>query len=489
MFRSLLSAQYRPGLYLCSLAFFIYAAVLVYKYMHFGYCDWDLASFNQAMWSMRHGSIYMSLPGINFMGDHSHLISFLFLPLYFLAPHPLTLLISKVLFFVLSALMLYVMAHNRINARAAGVLTFLYIIFPANIFGMLYQYNVENYAPVFLLAMWHYYEKGSRAGFLWSALLACLIKENMPLVVFMFGIHALFFKKEDKGFWTLVPMVLGAGTFLFLTGALIPYFRGSHQHTFWVRYHQLGNTPGEVMAALVNPAVWWKQLVTPLNARYVLDLFGPLLPLALLSADALLMILPIVLYHLLSLHGPEHTIFYHYGWTLTPFIFIAVVNSLVKIRDRITPVRFQWFLSAILVLGIIHTAAFYRHIYSRIDYHHDGKMAKRWEMVRLIPPQAGVVASFDFLAELSSRPSLYAFYKVYSPLYQDPRQLHLSEISSGKPFTAGKDVTYVLIDFKDPWLIQAMEEDPQATAQRVKKFLGDFTPVKQEGSIILYRRR
>lgn len=35
--------------------------ILFYKYQHFGYYDWDLAYFAQAMSNLTHGSLYVSI--------------------------------------------------------------------------------------------------------------------------------------------------------------------------------------------------------------------------------------------------------------------------------------------------------------------------------------------------------------------------------------------------------------------------------------------
>ena len=69
---------------MCIFFFFILVVLIVLKYVHLRYDDWDLAFFTQSLWNLCRGSQYSSLTGINFFGDHSYLIVF-FYPAGFLS--------------------------------------------------------------------------------------------------------------------------------------------------------------------------------------------------------------------------------------------------------------------------------------------------------------------------------------------------------------------------------------------------------------------
>jgi hypothetical protein len=101
----------------------------------------------------------------------------------------------------------------------------------------------------------------------------------------------------------------------------------------------------------------------------------------------------------------------------------------------------------------------------------------QWELVHLVPQDASVVASFAFLAPLSQRNNLYAFYKIYHPSYQNDQWA----------YQLPPNVQYALIDIRDPWLLI---EDKLAQA-RAQKFLtsGDWIILKRYGRYILYQKK
>ncbi len=59
--------------------FFSYICYL--KFNSYNYTDFDLAVHSQVLWNILHGSIYSSILGIDFLGNHMHLILFLIAPI------------------------------------------------------------------------------------------------------------------------------------------------------------------------------------------------------------------------------------------------------------------------------------------------------------------------------------------------------------------------------------------------------------------------
>jgi len=172
----------------CAVSFFIWYILLFYKYYHFGYSDWDLAFFTQACWQLLHGSQFTSIAGINYFGDHSYFITLLTLPFFALVPHPLTLVLLKLIAYLTAAYLFYKIAYEALGGASALALMVLYIIFPANIFSLLYEFNPESFAPPILFWMLIAFQKRQWRSFLIASLLLMLIKENMALLVCAFGL-------------------------------------------------------------------------------------------------------------------------------------------------------------------------------------------------------------------------------------------------------------------------------------------------------------
>ncbi len=470
----MLNNRYFP-LIICTITFVVWCFLLFYKYTHLGYHDWDLAFFTQACWQLIHGSQFVSVVGINYFGDHSYFITLLTLPFFALAPHPLTLVLLKLIAFVVAAYLLYRIAARALGQSSALVVMILYIIFPANVFSLLYEFNPESLAPPFLFWMFIAFERKQWKSFFWAAIFLMLIKENMALIVCAYGIYGLVRRHctPRVGYFSLL---VGMLVFCVLVFYVIPYFRELKYHAFIVRYAYLFQEPQLALKVIFD-------------GSFIHDLFGPLLVPALFSWQILFLSLPILLQHLLSNSAQEHSIYYHYGMTLAPFIFLALIRTLKICQQKFSPMIFRSLMALLVLPSSMFIASFSEPFAYRLNFHQDHLQEVRWSFIESIPKEEGVVSTFAFLAPLSLRSSLYSFHKIYDEAYQNLPEITRSELNTGKSFTLPDHVRYALIDFKDPWLIESTAYWPKAS-QRIKDFLnnGQWKEIKSYGSIVLFKR-
>ena len=159
---------------------------------------------------------------------------------------------------------------------------------------------------------------------------------------------------------------------------------------------------------------------------------------------------PVLLQHLLSAAPPEHTIFYHYGASIAPFILLAVMRSLTLCCQKFSRRIFAAIFSLLIIIAMMDMSRYLTMFRERLDFYQDDLSAVRWFFVNAIPPQEGVITTFDYLAPLSMRKDLYAFHKVYNDSYQNPDKIALSELNTGKAFILPDQVHYALLDLQDP---------------------------------------
>ena len=136
----------------------------------------------------------------------------------------------------------------------------------------------------------------------------------------------------------------------------------------------------------------------------------------------------------------------------------------------------------IVLLVLLNLTAFWNYwpeMKGRYVVYNDNLTATSNEMLKLIPPQAPVIATFAFLSKLSQREHVYGFHKIYNSAFQN-KDFH---------FKCPDMVKYALINFKDPWLMHALRDDPQAKG-RVEAFLkdGGWKVVRSQEGIVLYER-
>ena len=481
----------RIALFICAVIFCAWVYILSYKYAHLGYYDWDLAFFSQACWNLWHGSQFVPLFGVNYFGDHTYFITFLILPFFGLFPHPLTLVFLKLIALIVSAFLLYRLFARGLGPWPATALMLGYLLLPANSFALLNEFNPESLSMPLVVLMFDLFERSRWKGFWVSIICLVLIKENMSLLTAAFGIYAWVTAKDDaqrkqaQGVLVFSMFIFGLFTFV-----LVPYFRHLPVDPYIIRYRHLGNSMGEIAARILsNPWGFVTHYIfTVRHIPFLAQLFGPWLIPSLLGFPQLLVCLPILLQHLVSTSAQEHTIYYHYGMTLAPIIFISGYQGLYLIKSKVRPALFTAMVSVLLFVAVFNLKDYVQDFKLRINVHQDYLNQKRWELIDRVPPQAGVVATFEFLPALSLREGVYSFHKVFDDTFQDLQEMKKSELNVHERFSLPKGVSYALIDFSDPWLVSRLQKDPKTVRLRISQFLSQWRLLKQEGDVCLYIR-
>ncbi len=466
---------------LCAGFVLLWGFILIRKYVYFGYDDWDLAYFNQAMWNLIHGNAYVSVLDLVFWANHSNLIALLCLPIYALAQHPLTLVFLKVLSFAGAGYFLYLIGRERAGEGVSILIVLLFFFYPPNIFAILYEFDFESLFPVLGTALFYFFIRERFFAFFITMLMAILVKENIPLILMAFGVYAAFSQRENKWRWVLTPLLGGTLSFYFLTYIFIPSFHEGGGHPYVGYYKAFGDSPFEVIINIIlRPWQIVPYLWTPPNRSLILELFGPLTFLPFLSPHVLFLASPVLLQHLLSYAPTEHTIYYQYASSFSPFIFIATIYSLAALKRYMRPSFFHFLLTLLVLSTSLSFAAHAGSFARRNDTKKDHLHLFRWDLVRTVPVDAGAMASFDYLAELSSRKKLYAFHKVYNDDFQRPDHR----------FTAPEDLSYVLVDFHDGWLVNDFYRSPQVVPRRIHGFFlaGPWGVKKAAENIVLFEK-
>ncbi len=445
------------ALLICVIACLAWGHVLDLKYFRFGYDSWDLPLYANLMWNLCHGSMSTSLFGGNFLQDHFNAIAFLLVPFYYFFQSALTLLYFKLIAFFAGAYIFYLLAAKRMGGLWAIAFMLAYMFYPANVIMIFFEFNFENLALPMILLLFYFFEEKKYWGFITTCFLLTLVKENMPLVVFMFGIYGLLMRREDKLRWVFYPAVLGLGMFTLEVFVIIPWFRhgleGINAHLNL--YDRVLHHPGEISTLLFNRR----------NALFISKLFGPLLVTALLAPQVLLIASPLFLQDLLSQFFAQQTIDYFTSSDLAVFIFMATIIFLGRV-----PVKFKGYLCAfIIILLCVFESSYIPQWHKRVPPYQEIQTVGRY-ILSQVPKDAKVVSSFKFMYMLAERKDLYGFYIVH-PNAPDPYQ------------RVPDDVDYMMIDFsnKQGWdLIRDID--------RVIAFQGPWSVLAAADGIVLLKK-
>ncbi len=465
------------ALLICLIALIIWITVLLTKYFYFGYHDWDLAFFNQATWNLLHGAQFNSLFDVNFFGNHSNFIAYLCLPIYAIFPHSLTLIFLKVLSYISGGYILYLLAKNRLGITTAALVMFLYLIYPPNVFGILYEFDYESLAPVFLFGLFYFFTKNRYLPFIATALITILIKENMPLIILAFGIYAVFCKGKNKFFWSAIPILAGLISFYLLTYKIIPHFKGEDVHPYMGNYQGLGNSPFSLIWSIIsNPLKIIPYIMDAERLKLLFEIFTPVCYLAAFSPHILFLTSPILLQHLLSGSHTEHEIVYQYVMSIAPFLFIATVSTLSFVHENCKKITYYILITLMTLLTMASLVGHKNDFRKRISNIAPKYLADyQWQFIKEIPVEKPVIATFQFLPTLSNRNNLYSFHKAYYSTFPEYTAI------------ASLPISYALINFNDIWYFR---DYPKEVSRRIQHFIldNDWGVVKTAEETVLFKK-
>jgi uncharacterized membrane protein len=416
--RRVVAATRISGAGLCALALGVTLAVFVLAFVaatwtvhdRFGTYGFDLGIYDQATWLLSRGRApFVTVRGLDLLGQHAAYIMVLVAPLYRLWADPRLLLLLQVLFLALPAVVVYRLGGRHVGHPAAGLaVAVAYLAYPGVQWAISWQFHPEAIAAGLLaLALLAADRRRWRAMALCLAL-AALCGEEVGLIVAGFGLLLVTGGHRLVGWRTA-----GAGLawFLVATYVLVPLHAGRATRLFETDYGIAGTGPWGLLRAL--PTMAGHALQTGMandGLFYLLLVFLPLLGLPLLAPRWLLPVAPPLLLNLAAVQPEHHQLRFHYLATAAPLLAAGAVAGLAVIRSTRRPL-----LAPLLVLLVV-VAGFTSWRYGPAPWAHDpvavaagpADQARR-QALALVPEGAPVSAQYNLVPHLGHRVEVYEF--------------------------------------------------------------------------------
>lgn len=436
--------------------FFTYHAWL--KYRFYLYSDIDLPLFVQAVDGILHGTLYSSIRALYWLGDHSSLILFLVAPLYAVARHPVTLPALQSLALALGAIPVFALARREIGGGLVPLAcAALYLLYPALGYTALYEFHPEVLCTSALLAAFACYRTGRLGWTLGWTGLALLGKEDIVLPVLAFALYVLLDRRPRRLRNAALLAGLALLSLVISFAVLKPAFSAGEVN-YGSMYQRWGDSPRAVAIGIATRpfAALGALFMTPgqmydsvIKLQYYLHMLLPLLFLPLLSPLTLLIALPTLASHMLSWRPAQHTIFYQYTATVTPFVVAAAVLGMRNlVARRPTPWLGHALVLAALAASLLANLQFgpilgrgrWQLVGAEESIAPSGEeraMARRRDaMMAMLGDRDSVVAGFEFLSRLANRRNTRSFHNVVGGTYT----------FSTRPFPELNDVTALIAD-------------------------------------------
>lgn len=440
---------------------FIFINLTLWKYLHLGYNGLDLAIFNQVLYNSSWGNLYyFTIHPQSYLGDHFNLWLGVLAPLYALWRQPFWLLIWQTILLGASAWPLFRLAKKFVSPPTACLVGWLWLINPFVQNTNIFEFH-ELPLAVFLLfwALVFWLEK--RPGhFYFFALLAMLVREDVALVVMMFGVLAIIEKKSFQWWW---PLPLGLSWF-YLATKIIGFLNPLGQYKFLYYYQWLGSTVSEIITnSLTQPWLIIDKIIAPQNLAMTLALFLPFAFINFRWSRYWLLAVPI--YFQLVLGGSLNALIVtktHYSNLLLVPLFLVFLVGLSHYQKNSLP---KWWkklfspekkLAAIaIIVAMIYVSLALGPILPWLkqvlttNEQTLGWVKTEWQIIKTIPNPNSLLTSYSFLSILSSRPKIYALNYAFTGKQQ----------LSDKDYQVPADLETILIDTSDLLFYQIQSQN------------------------------
>ncbi|MCG2795344.1 MAG: DUF2079 domain-containing protein [Actinomycetia bacterium] len=395
----------------------LFLTLSLLRYANFRASSLDTAIFNQVTWLLsRFDGATSTIRGMNLFGDHMAPILFFLVPLHWVRGNAPALLTVQTIALALGALPLYLLARDKLGSRPIALaVAVAYLAYPALEHFNLFDFHPESLGLCFLLFAFLAIDRKKFTWFYVLCFAAAICKEDMVLAVLVLGILVYF--KYDRRAGKIVA--IGSGVYflvsvLFLLPAFAPV-----GYQYGGRLGQFGETPLEAARNMAfHPLRTFNILATRQNLRYFFDLMLPVGFLCLLAPTYLLPAAPAFIINMVSSFSPQHTILNQYTAAMTPFIFIAVIFGLRKIKNWAEGGFRQRYVMGAVAFVMVACALAGNFYFSPSPlsgswntklYTSDSHIDAMREGISLVPDDASVSAQVFLLAHLSEREDLYMF--------------------------------------------------------------------------------
>jgi uncharacterized membrane protein len=304
---------------------------------------WDITNVTQAVWNTAHGAPFAmtnQYPLTNRLGGHVEPVILLLAPLAWVAGDApslsINLLILQAIVVACGAIPVYLLAKDKLKS-SYGAVTFslLYLLYPA--VGSILSFEFHAVTLATGLWLWAIYcvQRQKWAGVVVFSLLALSCKENMSLILLLFGIYLAFSKQGHRVLG--ISLALTGGIW-FVVGVfgIQPLFSPTGASVQMENYGWMGDSLYDKATLIFrDPQAIWLHVADRLQP-YARQLLSPWGFTSVLSPLQLALILPELAVNLLSSKSEQQTVeSAHYASALIPFVAWSAVLGMAWLQKRI----------------------------------------------------------------------------------------------------------------------------------------------------------
>jgi len=398
----------------------LFGAFAIARHRAFLTHAFDMGQMIQATYAIRHGQSFSTITGLSVLGDHARFILY---PIAYLGLSPAGLVIGQAFVLALGAVPVYLLVRRAAPAWAALLTAFTYLAYPSLQWTALFDVHPEVIATTALLFAFWAVESRRYLAYWPLLVLALSCREDVGVAVALLGVVLLAERRWRVGAWTV-----GVGALGFAVSTLVQrHVNPFGLSVFDQRFGYLFTSPHEAIATL--GAIHTPQFAALMALGFLL----PVPAMFFARWQRLVAAFPFLLMNLLSTVATQRTIYFHYGFLPTVFIFIAVADGMVRIATMRRPWPRWGVLAAVLAVTVV-VYPFNSPFFS-IGYHGTAAFPKpatiRRQIAETFPEQfksdaaevlpligpGTLSASANLVPQLAERPVIYMLPNPFFPAW------------------------------------------------------------------------
>ena len=406
-----------------ALVFFLFvSAWTVARVAVLGTSTYDFGIFAQMFHYMKETGLPMTTLErdglLSHFDVHVSPIYYLMLPFYCLVPSPATLQVLQAAVMASAVIPLWKLgAQYGLTGNQRTLLCAVLLLYPAFSGGASYDLHENCFLTPLLL--WLFYGIGQRSTPITavSAVLTLMVKEDSAVYVAVIGLWllvktALRHKKLDRRNLLTGGLLLGTALlwFFLTTGYLAENGDGvmTGRYDNYI-YDDSGSLLTVIKAVLLNPMKVIYECADPEKLEYIALTMLPLLGLPLLTCryERYVLLIPYVLFNLMSDYPYQHSIYFQYSYGSIAFLMYLTAVNLAdwkQNRHRVIALTISLCICAVCFLPTVFSSAMY---YPNKAIQNFSTYQAVRDTLELIPEDASVTSTGYYTTHLANREILY----------------------------------------------------------------------------------
>ncbi|MBE5938418.1 MAG: DUF2079 domain-containing protein [Lachnospiraceae bacterium] len=402
-------------------AFLIYIGLLsVVRCLNMKSPSYDFGIFSQMFYYMKEGLGPLTTCErdglLSHFKVHMSPIFYVLLPIYYVFPSPVTLLVMQVIIVGSAVIPLFLICRKKKLSNFLTIcICITYLFYPAMRGGFFYDFHENKFLTPLILWFIYFMEEKK---IMWSVIfgaLTLMVKEDAPIYIACLALYYAITRKENKEKFEAI-IYLGVSVIYFFI--VVHYLSVVGDGAMTGRFGNfLSSNDDSIVYMIVNivknPPYFFTQLLDVEKLEFLLWTMLPLAFIPVLSRKLAnyILILPYLLIHFISNYRYQHEIYYQYTYGTMALLFFMVILFFSENSDTVEKRKQNIKLAVIMAMAalIMSTSAISIKEYYLDEYKTNTESYKqvREAFESYIPKNASVEASSYYVVPLSSRKYIY----------------------------------------------------------------------------------